>query len=70
MSTGNFESWGGTIADIGPMYPFVGTEVVLSIVGLVSWVGWHIWQLYIEKREYEEEVKECSKILDKRLSEE
>ena len=70
MSTGNFESWGGTLTDIGPLYPFVGSEVLLSIVGLACWIGWHVWQLRIEKREYEEEVEKCSAILDQRLSEE
>ena len=28
------ESWGGKIADIGPMYPMVGTETVLVIIGV------------------------------------
>jgi len=70
MSTGSFESWTGTITDIGPLYPFVGTELVLSIVGIVCWIGWHIWQYYFEKAEYEEEVKKCSVILEKRISEE
>ena len=68
MSTGNFENFTGIIADIGPMYPFVGTEKALFLFAVVSWVVWHIVQLYLEKREYAEEVEKCSEILDKRLS--
>ena len=32
MSTGNFDNWDGNIADIGPIYPFVGSEVFMVIV--------------------------------------
>jgi hypothetical protein len=57
MSTGNFENWAGTITDIGPMYPFVGTEMLWFILGLVFWIGWHIIQAKRETRDYAEEVK-------------
>ena len=70
MSTGNFESWTGTIVDIGPMYPFVGTEMLLSIIGIASWIGWHIWQMHIERNEYKEEVEKCSQIIEERLNKE
>ena len=54
MTTG-IESWAGNISEIGPMYPFVGTEVLLLIIGVVTWIGWHIWQSSNESRTYEEE---------------
>ncbi|MCH6581687.1 MAG: hypothetical protein V3S73_02340 [Gammaproteobacteria bacterium] len=54
MTTG-IESWAGNISEIGPMYPFVGTEVLLLIIGVVTWIGWHIWQSSNETRTYEEE---------------
>lgn len=57
MSTGNFENWAGNIVDIGPMYPFVGTEMIWFIAGLVFWIWWHIVQTKRENRAYEEEVK-------------
>ena len=38
------ESWGGTIADIGPVYPMVGTEGVLVIIGVAFWIVWHVIQ--------------------------
>ena len=39
MTTGSFQNWAGQIADIGPIYPMVGSEVVLLIIGIVVWVG-------------------------------
>jgi hypothetical protein len=55
MATGNIENWAGTIADIGPLYPFVGTEFILWIIGMALWIGWHIWQSRIENAQYDEE---------------
>lgn len=51
------ESWGGAIADIGPMYPMVGTETALVIIGVVGWIVWHVIQAKRENREYEEQIK-------------
>lgn len=38
--------------NIGPLYPFAGTEVVLAVVGIVLWIGWQVRQMMIENREY------------------
>ena len=67
MSTGNVESFAGTIVDIGPMYPFVGSENMLFMIGLASWVLWHIVQFCIESHELNEEVDKCSEIIKDRL---
>ncbi len=67
MSTGNVESWTGSIVDIGPMYPFVGTETLLFILGLLSWLLWHIIQFRAENRNLDEEVAKCSQIIKDRL---
>lgn len=61
MATGLVESWAGSMLDIGPIYPFVGTEKALLIVGLVLWVLWHVWQAWNESREYKREYKEEAK---------
>ena len=60
MTTGNFENFAGTITDIGPLYPFVGSEMALFIIALVFWLGWHLSELRIEKREYEDEAQKLS----------
>jgi hypothetical protein len=61
MATGNFENWTGNILDIGPLYPFVGSEVILWIVGMAVWIIWHIWQARHESNEYREEMEKYAK---------
>ena len=57
MSTGSFENFAGTITDIGPLYPFVGSEMFMFILGVVFWIWWHVVQTKRENKLYEEEVK-------------
>ncbi|PVZ06950.1 hypothetical protein [Actinomycetospora cinnamomea] len=38
--------------DIGALYPFVGSEVLLVVVGIVLWLAWHVRQIVIENQEY------------------
>lgn len=57
MTTGNFENWAGKILDIGPIYPFVGSEFILFILALVFWLGWHVMQIRGESREYREDAR-------------
>ncbi len=49
-------SWSGTMTDIGPMYPFVGTEMLMVIVVGAFWVAWHIIQTRAETREFEDSL--------------
>jgi hypothetical protein len=57
MSTGSFENWAGNISDIGPIYPFVGSEVFWWILGMALWILWHFIQARREDQVYEEEVR-------------
>lgn len=50
-------SWSGTIADLGPVYPMVGTEGLLVFIGVAAWIVWHIVQTRIENKNYEDEIK-------------
>lgn len=50
------ESFAGTITDIGPMYPFVGSELLLVVVAGAFWIAWHVLQLRAEQREFEEDA--------------
>jgi len=59
MSTG-IESWNQNLLDIGPMYPFPGSEYVLAIAGLASWVIWHIIQIRNEAKVFKEEDQHFS----------
>ncbi len=48
MSTTIVENWATDIAQLGPIYPFVGTEFILWIAGLAFWIYFHVWQLRSE----------------------
>jgi len=41
---------------VGAVYPFQGTEVLMVIVGVVLWIGWHIWQMRAEAAEYKADI--------------
>ncbi len=51
MSTNGMTSWAVDLKDVGAIYPFQGTEVILVIVGLAFWIGWHIVQTRQESAE-------------------
>jgi len=52
MSTTIVNTWVGTdMSQLGPIYPMVGTEMVLFIVGLAFWLGFHLLQARIEAKE-------------------
>lgn len=70
MSTNGMTSWAVDLKDVGAIYPFQGSEVLLVIIGVVFWIGWHIWQLKQEAAEIEAEMKadkrgeEAKKLID------
>ena len=55
MSTG-IEAW-KNLADMGPIYPFVGSEFVLFVIAVIIWLVWHVAQISSE-RVYHEQMKE------------
>ncbi|HMB75926.1 MAG TPA: hypothetical protein VKN76_05975 [Kiloniellaceae bacterium] len=55
MSTTGIDSWAVDLADIGAVYPFQGTEVVMTIIGVVLWIAWHVWQIKFENKTFEED---------------
>lgn len=52
MSTG-ISSWSNP-ETIGAIYPFVGSEMLLTIAGVIFWIWWHIKQIRDENRELAE----------------
>ncbi len=72
MSTGAIDTWNTAMADLGPLYPWPGTEFVWFIIGMALWIGWHVIQARMEKAQYEEEVKRFgdAESLEKLLAEE
>lgn len=58
LSTTIVETWRGVdISQFGPIYPFVGTEVLWVIAGLIFWIWFHVSQLRIESRELAEDAR-------------
>jgi hypothetical protein len=53
MSTNGMESWAVDLKNVGAIYPFQGSEVLLVILGLAFWIGWHIIQTRQETAELE-----------------
>jgi hypothetical protein len=52
LSTTIVETWAGAdMSQIGPIYPMVGSEFILFIIGLVFWLGFHFSQAGIENKE-------------------
>jgi hypothetical protein len=51
MSTGAVENWSGNIDEIGAIYPFAGSEVLLVILCAMFYV---IWQVIVSRRESRE----------------
>jgi len=57
MSTTPVDSWAVDLNSVGPVYPFVGIEVALVIAAVIFWIGWHVVQISMESRTYEEDLR-------------
>jgi len=68
MSTG-VESWSAeSIAKMDALYPFVGAEVIMTVIVVVVWLGWHIWQIKHENKTYDDQVAKLQGNLQKAVS--
>jgi hypothetical protein len=61
MSTIGLGSWAVDLKDVGAIYPFQGSEVLMVIVGLAFWIGFHVVQMRQESAEIEDELKADSR---------
>ena len=66
MSTG-VESW-SSIKDMGAIYPFVGSEVIMTIIAVVIWIVWQVWQIKSENSAYEEQTSKLQGNLSNAIS--
>ena len=58
MSTGDFANWDGDLTQLGAIYPFVGSEMLLVILAIIFWIGWHILQIRAENRQLDDEARQ------------
>ena len=54
---GTIKSWADNPLEVGPMYPWVGWEVVLFLVSLALWFCWMVWQIKTESEAYSQEAQ-------------
>lgn len=54
MSTIGYESWAVNLAEVGAVYPFQGYEILMTILGVAFWIGWHRIQFVRESEHLEE----------------
>ena len=56
LSTTAVQTWSGAdLSQIGPIYPMVGSEFILYILGLIFWLAFHFRVVGIENREMKED---------------
>lgn len=61
MSTTEVTTWAVDLSTVGPIYPFVGTEMLWFVLGLIFWIGFHVWQIGFETRTYDEDFAHMKK---------
>jgi hypothetical protein len=57
ITTNGLTNWASDLKDIGAIYPFQGSELLLVVLGLVFWVGWHVIQTRQETETIEAELR-------------
>ena len=50
-------TWAVDLKDVGAVYPWVGWELAMVLVGVGLWLLWHVIQLRQEKREFAEDIR-------------
>jgi hypothetical protein len=56
MATTEVTSWAVDLSTLGPIYPFVGSEMLWFLLGLAFWIGFHVWQIRAENRTFKEDM--------------
>ena len=57
MATTSIESWAVDLKDVGAIYPFQGSEVLMVVVGVALWIAWHLWCVRWERSQHEEKIR-------------
>lgn len=50
-------TWAVDLANVGAVYPWLGTEVIMVAVAVLAWLVWHVVQIREENQEYADDVK-------------
>ena len=60
MATGPVDNW-LNIDTFGAIYPFIGTEMLLTVAGFAFWLIWHVLQLRKENEEFAKDIENINK---------
>jgi len=60
-------SWAVDLKDVGAIYPFQGSEMLMVILAVVFWLGWHYLQLREENSEIAGEMKSSPEEIKKAI---
>ncbi len=61
MVDATITSWAVDLAQIGVIYPWVGSECTLYLIGIAAWLGFHVWQIRFENRTLKMEDQKLAK---------
>jgi len=56
MSTTGIDTWAVDLKDVGAIYPFQGSEGVLVVIGVVTWIAWHVWCIRWERIDHQDKI--------------
>ena len=56
MSTIGLDSWAVDLAEVGPVYPFQGYEMLMVALGVIFWLAWHRIQ-FVREGEHLEKTR-------------
>jgi len=60
-NTGLVQGWADNPGGLGPLYPFAGWEVAITIVCVAAWLLWTIWQARFENATYRRQAQELQR---------
>ena len=60
MATGAVDNW-LNVDTFGAIYPFAGTEMILTVAGFAFWLIWHFLQLRKENEEFAKDIENINK---------
>ncbi|HLC09122.1 MAG TPA: hypothetical protein VJK06_07540 [Methyloceanibacter sp.] len=54
-------TWAVDLKDVGAVYPWIGTEVIMVLAAIAVWILWHILQISEEEADIADDVKRYGK---------
>ena len=57
-STGPIDSWNVNPLDVGPIYPFVGWEMLMFVASVAFCVAFMVWKFKTENAKYAAKARE------------